>query len=252
MSIDGRPFWNEIAPTYDQLYQSAWSQYEDSELEQWLKEAFGDRIEVRVLDIGCGTGLGYKLVKRIMPTCEYVGIDISKGMIEEFHKKIGAASADDRLSLYVAPAHELVRLFPESAFDVVLLLNGVASYVGGPSKVLKDGQHLLKPNGALFASFLNRASLRRCLRGNNRMREVYSTRGAGLKNSGVHIVLPKQAELKRRCERYGFDLRWVRHQSVLGGVLEKYWLIRLEGLLRRIVPRLCSATIKMGIPRQSG
>jgi ubiquinone/menaquinone biosynthesis C-methylase UbiE len=235
-NTSGRSMWNGLASRYDGLYQSIWSQREDDEIAGWLMDALRSRLPLRILDIGCGTGLGYKLIRRVAPACEYVGIDIADNMIAEFKDKLAALGGDERAQLHVGDARVLADLFPQAQFDLVILLNATASYIGMPTTVLADSSRVLVRDGVLFASFLNRCSLRRCVRGRRGVTELYNTRGVGANLGGVPVILPSKAELQRRCSRLGLNTQWIKYQSVLGGVAELPWLLPVEAMSRRMFP----------------
>jgi ubiquinone/menaquinone biosynthesis C-methylase UbiE len=237
-NTNGRSMWNGLASSYDGLYQSLWCQREDDEIEGWLVDAVRSRPPLRVLDIGCGTGLGYKLIRRVAPACEYVGIDIADKMIAEFKEKLAALGGDERVRLHVGDARMLADVFPQAQFDLVILLNAAASYIGVPTTVLRASGRVLIRDGVLFASFLNRCSLRRCVRGRRGVTELYNTRGAGANFTGVTVMLPSEAELQRRCSRLGLRPQWIKHQSVLGGIAELPWLLPVEAMSRRMLPHM--------------
>lgn len=73
----------------------SWSESYDSELTEELINAYqsiGDIFKkikinkVKVLDLGCGTGVGYKYIFPSNDNIELVGIDLSKGMLDKLEK----------------------------------------------------------------------------------------------------------------------------------------------------------------------
>ncbi|MEM4500239.1 MAG: class I SAM-dependent methyltransferase [Candidatus Woesearchaeota archaeon] len=71
-------FYNEIAEGYDELYRE--EQFRKYSL---VSNFFGERI----LDIGCGTGLLLQYLLSLKNISVYVGIDISKNLINIARKK---------------------------------------------------------------------------------------------------------------------------------------------------------------------
>jgi ubiquinone/menaquinone biosynthesis C-methylase UbiE len=234
-NTDGRSMWNGLASNYDDLYQSKWCRHEDDEVASWLVDAMRTRPPRRALDIGCGTGLGYTVVRKLSHDCEYVGVDISDKMIEKFKQKLALHSGDTKASLHVADAKSLSELFPVNQFDLVMFLNASASYIGGATAILRDSSRVLQTGGTLFVSFLNRDSLRRCLHGHRGISELYGTRGAIC--DGVPVLLPTGEELTRRCNRIGLQMQWIKYQSVLGGVAEHSFFMPLELASRELLPK---------------
>lgn len=72
--------YDDIASKYDSLFRDETSLVEDNEVGEMLPPLTGS-----TLDIGCGTGLLTEIV-RIDPG-NYLGVDPSKGMLEQFAKK---------------------------------------------------------------------------------------------------------------------------------------------------------------------
>jgi SAM-dependent methyltransferase len=74
----------------------------------------------RALDIGTGTGKAARLVARLFPETEVVGLDLSPGMIEEARRLLPEELAG-RVGFEVADASSLP--FADGSFDLVVLLN---------------------------------------------------------------------------------------------------------------------------------
>lgn len=72
--------YDDIASKYDTLFRDETSLVENHEVGEMLPPLSGS-----ILDIGCGTGLLTEIAK-IDPQ-DYLGVDPSKGMLEQFKKK---------------------------------------------------------------------------------------------------------------------------------------------------------------------
>jgi ubiquinone/menaquinone biosynthesis C-methylase UbiE len=233
-----RRYWNRISKDYDDFYVDRFSQQEDAQSKRWLAEAVHSRAKLRVLDVGCGTGLGLALLPIETAQIEYTGMDISEGMISQFQAKVDLMHRDMKVTLRVGDARQLDRVFPANSFDLIIIINAAASYVGTPTQLLKNSRVVLSENGALFASFLHRFSLRRLLAGKAKPVERYNTRGADEVLQGVRALTVSQNELKKRCMRLGLQLDWIRYQSVLGGVWENDIAASIERVAIRVAPGL--------------
>ncbi len=55
---------------------------------RYIKKQISPFIKVNnsLIDLGCGTGLGYRLSKSVNPNIKYLGIDFSSKMIKQFLK----------------------------------------------------------------------------------------------------------------------------------------------------------------------
>ena len=108
-------------------------------LHPWL----GSRDPVRVLDLGCGTGLSGKIVRA--RAAQLVGIDLSAGMLE----RAQALGIYDELEQEEAVA--FLERTAEESFDLVLALD-VFIYVGALERVVPAIGRVLKAGGRLVAT----------------------------------------------------------------------------------------------------
>lgn len=233
-----KAYWDQVSPEYNSLYSGAFSRREDARLQYWLESAIDFRKKPRILDIGCGTGLGLFLLRRISSNFSYVGIDVSEGMLSQFRSRIARSPVGIEVDLIVCDAHDIERLFEAQRFDVIIMINAVASYLGGPTRLLRRTRSVLAENGLIFASFLNRHSLRRLLRRERSVIEIYNTRGVDGGLQGIEAITIERRELEIRCMRSGFSPRFIRFQSVLGGVWEGRAATSIEAVVEQIAPSL--------------
>jgi SAM-dependent methyltransferase len=97
-----------------------------------------ERIEpppVRVLDLGTGTGAAARVAAGLWPAAEVVGVDVSRGMIEEARR----LASSDRERYEVADSAHLP--FPDGAFEVVLL-NNMIPFFDELARVTAPGGHV--------------------------------------------------------------------------------------------------------------
>lgn len=226
-------YWDSIAPHYDRLYQSSWSKHEDEYVKQslaWL----GDLQSPRVLDLGCGTGLGYEFCKETNPGLRYVGVDISAGMLAQFrrtHPGVELICADIRdLS-----ASEL------GQFDVIVSFFISLSYVDSLYPVLQNLSGLIKPGGYVRLSVLNAYSLRRMAKLKTGSFELYGTRGVSLANlAPVRTYTHK--ELTVMTDQLGWRVVQQDSFSAFAGLAEHAWLWPLDRTICRVAPPLAHTT----------
>ena len=92
--------------------------------------------QVRVLDVGTGTGAVARLVAARLPEAEIEGVDVSERMIEEARR----LSDSPRIRFQVADAEKLP--FPDSSFDLVTLGNMIP-FFAELGRVTAPGGHVL-------------------------------------------------------------------------------------------------------------
>lgn len=227
-------YWNAVAFKYDNFYQNAWSQLEDRQLQHWLGQILRkSSISPRILDLGCGTGLAYRLLEKELASLSYVGLDISERMLSQFGEWTKTNAAVRQIELLKGRAQDACRLFEPNSFDIIWSTNTAASFCGSPTTLLRSCSYLLRDNGLVFLSFLNRTSLRRCVRAKWSALEVFDTRNSDSRLGGVEAATVSAENLRKRCERAGLQFSDVVYQSVLGGVAENALLSPIEAFLSR-------------------
>lgn len=104
----------------------------------------------KVLDIGCGPAKVAAIFQG--KPIEYYGVDVSEEMIKTGVDTFGR---DEHFHPAIGRIEELA--FKDGAFDVVLCL-GVLEYVLGGDAAIRDVARVLKQNGILIATMLNKNS----------------------------------------------------------------------------------------------
>ncbi len=96
-----------------------------------------------MLEVGCGTGI---VSLSIAPHAgEVVGVDLSPKMVALAQAK---AENENRQNLTFRQADAYELPFDDESFDMVLLTN-LLHVVAEPSKVIKEAQRVLRPEGIL-------------------------------------------------------------------------------------------------------
>lgn len=105
----------------------------------------------RILEVGCGPGL--MAPHFLQHDFEYVGVDISPGMIAEAKRTCG--EDDSSADFTVGDVQQLP--FPDASFDVVLCL-GALEYVSSERLALHEMRRVLRPSGLAVISANNKWS----------------------------------------------------------------------------------------------
>lgn len=224
-------YWNAIAQEYDSLYQNWWSKAEDNETLAILKSVLPAR-PCDVLDLACGTGLGYEMCSAILKEVRYVGLDISSQMLTRFKERYPLIPA------YLGRMSDLSNFSSES-FDVVISLYTSFSYTERPVTTLKEIHRVLKPRGRFLISLLNRWSLRRMLSLKLRRIEEYRTRNSTLLLSTPTITYSR-GEVFRCLSSLGFSELRGGGQGIFAGWFERDGLWKIDVLTSSRFPMICN------------
>lgn len=149
-----KTYYDSFASVYDRLYTDGISLAENfivgHELTRYTKR--GDVI----LDLGCGSGLGYQLVsKKLGGNLVFTGIDISSEMINIARKKW----PDSNAKFYVMDMSDL-SFFKKNKFDMVISLFGSFSHVLDPIRAIAEIERVLRPGGTLFLMVYSKYSIK--------------------------------------------------------------------------------------------
>jgi ubiquinone/menaquinone biosynthesis C-methylase UbiE len=237
---DDEKYWDDVASRYGGLYDNTWSRFEDSITQRDVLRLLRGAPGERVLDIGCGTGLGYELLGGAESKVSYVGVDISSAMLSEFRKKHSAVNT------YQASGDCLAKVFGHGQFDLVIAINVAASFPTRTRRMLEEVRRILAPGGVIYLSFLNRRSLRRMVHGLRGVDEAYRTRGDHESADFVWAKTYSRRSLVSMCQAVGFGHVRCVYRSVLGGVWESAAAVSAESVLQRMAPCLGHAVVVTG------
>jgi ubiquinone/menaquinone biosynthesis C-methylase UbiE len=93
----------------------------------------------RILDIGCGTGVGALFMAREFPHARVRGIDISEEMVREAKSKVGL-DPEGRIAFKVADAAALP--YDDDSFDLVAQVN-MPPFFAEMTRVLRPGGYAI-------------------------------------------------------------------------------------------------------------
>jgi ubiquinone/menaquinone biosynthesis C-methylase UbiE len=130
-----------VRAQYDALaarYERRWSHYVDASTEATLQRV---RLEpgVRVLDVGCGTGLLLIRLLERQPSAWPAGVDLSPGMVAQARARVPSG-----VPILVGDAERLP--FPATSFDVVVSTSSF-HYWPSPAGGLAELRRVLRPGG---------------------------------------------------------------------------------------------------------
>lgn len=134
-----------------------WSESYDRSILQWLlfgpshraiirriRAEFGDR-PIRILDVGCGTGVFAERIRQALPNARVCGVDLVAGMLTKGNARWRRHAA------HVAPVQgDSERLpFRSGSFDVVTCANSFHHYPH-QDRAVADMRRVLRPGGRLM------------------------------------------------------------------------------------------------------
>lgn len=107
-------------------------------------------LEVKVIDIGCGTGWISRELAKMLPDSEVVGIDFSEKMVERAKQLTSKDKHDYKnLSFKVADTEDIP--YPSDYFDYAIC-SATVSFLTDPDKALREIERILKPGGRLYVA----------------------------------------------------------------------------------------------------
>jgi SAM-dependent methyltransferase len=223
-------YWTAVAPRYDQLYRTRWSRYENLRVMAGLSR-HAVKARPLVLDLGCGTGLGHRILSETIGGHSYVGLDISAAMLRRLEPRLapsGVLRADVGAPLP----------FREQSFDLVVALFATGSYVPELGGLLREVHRVLKPSGLATISVVSRDSLRRRLAGQRGGVEILGTRGDPVTSGPPPVRTYTPQEARAAAARAGLRVRECIGLNALSGVAEIPFLFRLGRVMAQRRPWL--------------
>lgn len=231
-------YWDDISGSYDKNYRSSWSLSEDNEIASLLSSVGTVGTPIRALDLGCGTGLGYKILHKQFAELKYVGVDASSKMLDEAKSKTAAfASERTQIRLEHSDAMSFLQKTRDNEFDIVLALNATGSYIARTRPLFKQCARVLRPGGSGLLSFLNRYSVRRIFQHYPcSIKEQSVSRGEFQSSLSIPAVTLRKRDVVARLTPLQPEYVKLHYQSILGGVWETDRSLEAERLLKRFIP----------------
>jgi SAM-dependent methyltransferase len=222
-----RRYWGAVSERYDDLYRSRWSRLENAWVASRLSFV-GSLVSPTVVDLGCGTGLGYRLLTGLNPTIRYVGVDISPDMTRFADVPGGRLIIGDMTDL--SPLED-------GGVDVVVALFTSASFAFRTTELLAEVSRVLRPGGHAYLSMLNAASPSRATRRAVRDGE-YRTRGDRVAGPGAPVRFFRIPEITRLVDEAGLTTVAVAGMNAASGSWEVPSLWHVGRLTAHLAPVL--------------
>jgi ubiquinone/menaquinone biosynthesis C-methylase UbiE len=152
--------YDALASKYDHHHVDAKSLAENRHISRYLRRRISPGM--KVVDLGCGTGL----LQELCPVAaeDYLGVDISHGMLQEARRKY------PRHRFEVGDMERRIEAVPDGWADRVVSLFGSPSYCD-LTRVEAQVRRMLRPGGAFFLMFCSPLYVHR---------ETYITRSSNL------------------------------------------------------------------------
>jgi ubiquinone/menaquinone biosynthesis C-methylase UbiE len=176
---------------------------------QWRHEAAtlerlgGKLSDLRVLELGCGRGVGTQIILERFKARTVHAFDLDPAMIKQARQRLAAYPAE-RVQVFVGDAEEIAA--PNEAYDAVVDF-GILHHVPNWQRAVAEVRRVLKPGGRFFFEEVTRQALERW---------VYRT---FLQHPTENRFTAAQfvAELERQGIRVGNNLiEWFLGDFVLG------------------------------------
>jgi ubiquinone/menaquinone biosynthesis C-methylase UbiE len=133
----------DVAPSYRAFPDLEWRNALQSSLEvpvlvRLLRLSPGGRI----LEVGCGRGIGLEALGRLLKPALLTGIDVDEGLLSKAESALGKGSFPARL--FRADVRDLP--FEDGSFDTVFDF-GTCHHVSRPAAALREVARVLRPGG---------------------------------------------------------------------------------------------------------
>jgi ubiquinone/menaquinone biosynthesis C-methylase UbiE len=156
--LNMRPLSEEVARNYDSGcygpgHMQTYRNFRNETLARTIAGRFGDERSVKVLDVGCGTGLVLEYLSSLPARHELHGMDFSEPMLQKAREK--AAGLENPPTLVYGSAYEIP--YPDGAFDMVCSSRFIHQFTHEDKKrVLEEMYRVTRPGGVVAVEFYAR------------------------------------------------------------------------------------------------
>lgn len=128
--------YDRLAETYDRR----WARYVERTVALTLEDV-QPAPGMRLLDVGCGSGVLLERLRARCPGAQLHGLDLSSGMLERARQRLG-----DDVELAEGRAAELP--WPDNSFDGVIS-SSMFHYLRNPVAALREWRRVVRPGGCV-------------------------------------------------------------------------------------------------------
>jgi ubiquinone/menaquinone biosynthesis C-methylase UbiE len=112
---------------------------------KWLTEQITPENDLKILELGCGTGVLWKDLKSSFPNCEIRLSDLSQGMLEKSKENLG----EDGFKYEIIDFHNIP--YPDKTFDIVIS-NHNLYHALDLNQVLGEISRVIKGDGVFYST----------------------------------------------------------------------------------------------------
>lgn len=233
-------YWNQCADSFDALYTSEWNQLEDRRVSGHLA-SLNLPPNPSVLDLGCGTGLGLRLLSAANIGCHYHGVDISPRMIEKFKAEDSIAK-----TISVTVADMATYDWPDDRpLNLVMSVFSSMSFSRQRWEVLSRISERQKSGDKIYLMSLSRFSLYRLIRGKFSEEGTCRTRGSSSREV-VRAYFETPRRMRRNLESVGYKVESIIGDGPMSGLWEAPVFWRANDYLGRAWPTVSYTIIAIG------
>lgn len=156
--LNMQPLSEKVARTYDTgcygaAHMEFYRRFRDETLARIIAGRFGSERRLKILDVGCGTGLVLEALSKLPARHELHGIDFSETMLKEAADK--AARLDNPPTLVYGSAYEIP--YPDASFDMVCSSRFIHQFTHEDKKrVLAEMFRVTREGGVVAVEFYAR------------------------------------------------------------------------------------------------
>jgi SAM-dependent methyltransferase len=175
----------------------------------------------RVLDLGCGDGGVALNLLQAVPELRYVGVEATPSLAKLFNeKKLNA-------KLHEADATDLLNLFPETKFHIILCLFLLQDLtVDCAKRILKDMRKLLTDNGVMLLGLTVHPDESSVV-GEEYRPKAFSDKKKNINIPGKYTYLWGRPDLDKELDSLGYR-RIATYEELTPNLLwESYWLFKV-------------------------
>ncbi len=144
-------YFDAFAKAYDSWYETLQGKFVDMVETDLVFQMLEPKPGMKLLDIGCGTGI-FSL-KLANASCDVEGVDVSRSMVEFSRDK--AKSLDRKTTFHVMDGTSLH--FADNTFDAALSVTAI-EFVENRKALVSEAIRVVKPGGKVLFCTINRDS----------------------------------------------------------------------------------------------